>query len=241
MAQRQVSLDTETTGLSIQDGHRVIEIGCVEILDRTVGRSYQQFLNPEREVDAAAIQIHGRDNNFLQDKPLFKDCVEDFLAFIEGAELLMHNAAFDAGFINRELQLAGRKEKISDCCPAVVDTLQLAKSLHPRMQNSLEALCRRYRVDDNERTYHGALLDAQLLAEVYLKMTGGQAQLGLREERDKRAATAIRREPGALSLPVLRVSKEEQQAHIAYLQKLKAAAADGRCLWLEQGEESSSS
>ncbi len=239
MSVRQVILDTETTGLFVRKGDRIIEIGCVELLDRKIGNRYQQYLNPEREVGEGAIKIHGIKTSFLQDKPLFKDCMEEFLKFIEGAELLMHNAGFDIEFVNKELKLAGCKQSLADCCSAITDTLQIARSLHPGITNSLDQLCRRYQVDSSGRDRHGALLDAELLAQVYLKMSGGQARLGLARDEDTGIRTGaapvqIRRQPGETPLRVLRASEEEQAAHIAYLQKVKESAEKGHCLWLEQ-------
>lgn len=177
---RQVVLDTETTGLDIQNGNRIIEIGCVEIIQRRLtGRSFHTYLNPQRDSEAGALQVHGLDSEFLQDKPLFGEVVDELMSFLEGAELIIHNAPFDIGFLNYELSLLGDpRGGIEDICK-VLDTLQLAKQLHPGQANSLDALCRRYQIDNSSRTLHGALLDSELLAEVYLRMTGGQVSLDL--------------------------------------------------------------
>jgi len=176
---RQVILDTETTGMSPEEGHRVIEIGCVEMIGRKItDRHFHVYLNPERVVDQGAIAVHGITNEFLADKPLFAEQAEAFLEFVEGAELIIHNASFDVGFLNHELKLLADKNgtpavDITSQC-SVVDSLKLARDKHPGQRNSLDALCRRYEVDNAHRTLHGALLDSQILAEVYLKMTGGQ-------------------------------------------------------------------
>src|SRR5579863_5909296 len=177
---RQIVLDTETTGLEPDQGHRIIEIGCIEILDRRVTRnSYHTYVNPEREVDPGALEVHGIDNRFLKDKPRFAEIADGFLKFVQGAELVIHNATFDVGFINHELRkMQSAVTEIGSIC-TVRDTLELARRLHPGQKNSLDALCKRYSVDNSGREYHGALLDAQLLAEVYLAMTGGQAALVL--------------------------------------------------------------
>lgn len=174
---RQVVLDTETTGIGPEHGHRVIEIGCVELIDRKVtGKHYHVYINPQREVDEGAFRVHGISTEFLQDKPLFEDIVSEFLQFIGGAELIIHNAAFDVGFLNSELSHVKWRKKLEDYCD-VLDTLILAREKHPGQRNSLDALCKRYDIDNSNRQLHGALLDAEILAFVYLAMTGGQSSL----------------------------------------------------------------
>jgi DNA polymerase-3 subunit epsilon len=174
-----VVLDTETTGLDAPAGHRVIEVGAVAISDRKHSdEQFHSYLNPKRSIDAAALEVHGITESFLADKPLFKDILESFVEFVTGAELVIHNAPFDLGFLNNELELAGDPRRLEDFCK-VTDTLQLARELHPGQRNSLDALCRRYGVDNTGRTLHGALLDAEILADVYLAMTGGQTELQL--------------------------------------------------------------
>ena len=238
---RQIVLDTETTGLDPAEGHRIIEIGCVELLNRRLtGSTYQQYVNPDREIDEAAIEVHGITNQLLADKPRFPDIAKDFLDFIKGAELIIHNAPFDVGFINNELKLmsvaGGETEEsltIKDIC-AVVDTLALARSLNPGQKNDLNSLCKRYNVDNSQRTLHGALRDAEILADVYLVMSGGQA--GLFDE--SRAAAKARTEntkircldPNRSSLPVLRASAEELSAHQGWIEEIDRASG-GRCLW----------
>ncbi|MCD6038837.1 MAG: dnaQ [Gammaproteobacteria bacterium] len=175
---RQVVLDTETTGLHTTDNHRIIEIACVELINRKcTGNRYHRYINPQREIDAEAQSIHGLSIEFLKDKPLFKDILEELMDFLKGAELIIHNAPFDVGFINYELSLAKKKWKLlTDHCH-IIDTLALARQLHVGQRNSLDALCKRYKIDNSHRELHGALLDAQLLAQVYLAMTGGQGSL----------------------------------------------------------------
>lgn len=177
MASRQIVLDTETTGIDPASGHRIIEIGCVELINRRLtNRHFHRYLNPEREIDAGAQNVHGITLEFLADKPFFHEIVTEFLTFIQDAELIIHNAAFDVGFIDHELNLAGHKTKTIDHA-TVLDTLTLARQMHPGQRNNLDALCKRYNIDNTHRNLHGALLDAEILARVYLAMTGGQATL----------------------------------------------------------------
>lgn len=239
---RQIVLDTETTGLEPGDGHRIIEIGCVELLDRRLsGRTFHQYLNPDREVDAGAVDVHGLDNDFLADKPRFPEVAEDFLAFIRGAELVIHNAPFDVGFLNHELELMGHGERIEDCSE-VLDTLTRARKLHPGQRNSLDALCKRYEVDNSNRDLHGALLDAEILADVYLAMTGGQTALSLDADAVGQMTEAggtpgVRRiDRTNLELPVLRASDAERQAHE---QRLDALEEQGGAVWRRLGDETS--
>jgi DNA polymerase-3 subunit epsilon len=211
---RQIVLDTETTGLDPALGHRVIEIGALEIVNRQPnGATYHVYLNPEREIDAGAVQVHGLTNEFLADKPRFADIAPEFLEFVRDAELVIHNAPFDVGFLNAELAKLGEGPVKRYC--TVLDTLKLAKELHPGQKNNLDALCRRYEVDNSGRAFHGALLDAQLLAEVYLAMTRGQETLGIdvATPAQTQAATLVRR--GVLK--VLRADDVERAAHTAYL------------------------
>src|SRR5690348_8744966 len=231
---RQIVLDTETTGLEAAEGHRIIEIGCIEILDRRITRnSYHQYLNPDREIDAGAQEVHGISNRELANKPRFPDVAADFLKFVEGAELVIHNAAFDVGFINNELKRMGNPvSDIASVC-TVRDTLEMARRQHPGQKNSLDALCKRYSVDNSGREYHGALLDAQLLAEVYLAMTGGQAALVLDAEARSGvfgAAPARKLERRGLDLKVLRATPEERAAHETKLQEITQASG-GKTLW----------
>jgi DNA polymerase-3 subunit epsilon len=234
---RQVVLDTETTGLNPEEGHRVIEIGCVELVNRRLTQKrFHVYLKPDREIDAGAIEVHGISNEFLEDKPRFADIAKDFIAFIDGAELIIHNAPFDVGFLNREFSLLSDEDigKIEDYS-GVFDTLAFARKKHPGQRNSLDALCKRYNIDNSHRELHGALLDAEILADVFLVMTGGQASLLDDEEVSSGAvaqASGIQRlSADRPRLKVVRCSDEELQAHQQRLAAIEKAA--GRCLWKE--------
>jgi len=232
---RQIILDTETTGLEPKEGHRVIEIGCVELLDRRLsGRNFHQYLNPEREIDAGAVEVHGLTNEFLADRPRFAEVVEEFVQYIRGAELIIHNAPFDLGFLNHELALLGGAwGTLEDYC-TVTDTLAMARKLHPGQRNSLDALCKRYGIDNSHRELHGALLDAEILADVYLAMTGGQVSLSLESgegQGGEAAVATIRRlDPGRPRCRVIRADAAELAAHEARLDALHKASG-GACVW----------
>jgi DNA polymerase III subunit epsilon len=230
---RQIVLDTETTGLEPSEGHRIIEIGCLEIVNRRVtGERLHEYLQPDREIDPRAIEVHGITDVFLRDKPRFADVAERFLDFVAGAELVIHNAAFDVGFINHELGLAGaRVRRIEDVC-SVLDTLKLARRMHPGSRNSLDALCKRYQVDASSRTLHGAVLDAELLADVYLLMTGGQVALGLESVRSATENTEVLTNTGRSSAPlrVIAPSPDEEAAHMEMV-KLLDEASGAPCRW----------
>ena len=220
MANRQIVLDTETTGLNARLGDRVIEIGCIELLSRRVtDRTFHCFVNPEREIDMGAARVHGIDREFLADKPKFAAIAAEFLDYVKGAELVIHNAEFDVEFLDRELALAGFG-KLSEYVSGVVDSLALARELHPAKKNSLDALCERYAVDNSHRTLHGALLDARLLAEVYLAMTRGQESLVMELETPAAVANAAAGIDVSL-LIVVRASAEEAAAHERYLDSLE--------------------
>ncbi len=229
---RQIVLDTETTGLEPRDGHRIIEIGAVELIDRRLtGRHFHQYLNPERDIEDGALEVHGISREFLQDKPVFADVAQEFLDFIEGVELLIHNAPFDVGFLDMELGLIDNPVRIENHAQ-VLDTLELARDLNPGQRNSLDALCKRYEVDNSSRNLHGALLDSEILADVYLAMTGGQSDLALGFE----AATVqqlggdiyeIKERP---LLQILLPTDEEAELHQARLKAIKKKS--GHCLWL---------
>ncbi|RMH18439.1 MAG: DNA polymerase III subunit epsilon [Gammaproteobacteria bacterium] len=209
---RQVVLDTETTGLDIKDGNRIIEIGCIEIMQRRItGNTFHTYLNPQRDSEAGALHVHGLDSEFLQDKPLFEDIVDDLMSFLEGAELIIHNAPFDIGFLDHELSLLGDDRRIESVC-TVVDTLQLAKQIHPGQANSLDALCRRYQIDNSSRSLHGALLDSELLAEVYLRMTGGQVSLDLNTAASSDAWNHVL--PEGRKYAVLQPTSDELRCHM---------------------------
>jgi DNA polymerase-3 subunit epsilon len=216
---RQIVLDTETTGLNPEMGHRVIEIGALEVINRrSTGRTFHLYLNPDREIDAGAVEVHGLTSDFLADKPHFEDVRDDFLSFIEDAELVIHNAPFDVGFLNSELRRMDSGDDLSRHCLGVLDTLKLAKELHPGQKNNLDALCRRYEVDNSGRTYHGALLDAQLLADVYLAMTRGQESLAI--ESFLTPPPQSRQMTIQAGIKVLSVSAAELAEHEAYLDKM---------------------
>lgn len=235
MSHRQVILDTETTGIRVDEGHRVIELACVEMIDRKLtGRHVHYYINPEREVEVGALAIHGITTEFLLDKPLFHTIAQEFMDFVHGAELVIHNAPFDLGFLNNEIALAKQVWKnITDHC-GVVDTLQIARRLHVGQRNSLDALCKRYGIDNSKREFHGALLDAHLLAQVYLAMTGGQGNFF--ESLTPNKTTSQTMEAANLddplqkhTIPILSASAEELAEHEAYLELLQK---QGKCLWL---------
>ena len=223
---RQIVLDTETTGLEASAGHRIIEIGCVELVNRRPTRNtFHRYVNPDRKVDSGALEVHGIDDEFLATQPKFADVVDEFVSFVRGAELIIHNAEFDIGFINTELERIEREPlDIRSCC-GVLDTLSLARRLHPGQRNSLDALAKRYEVDNSMRELHGALLDARILAEVYLRMTGGQVSLSLGTEAatDETEPTVTPRlDRTGLSLPIVEASQAELIAHEAMLERIRA-------------------
>ena len=234
---RQIVLDTETTGLSTAQGHRIIEIGCIEMVNRRLtGREFHRFLNPERDIEEGAVAVHGITREQLESEPFFHEVVEEFLEFIAGGELVIHNAEFDVGFIEHELRLMEHpKPQITDHC-TVLDTLRVAREMHPGQRNSLDALCKRYEVDASKRDVHGALIDSELLARVYLAMTGGQSSLMLDEDASgtaqrakagtpaKRAAKATK----TYDLPVIEPTPEEAAAHDAMLERIRKS---GACAW----------
>ncbi|MFY7697683.1 MAG: DNA polymerase III subunit epsilon [Legionella sp.] len=213
---RQIVLDTETTGIGHEFGHRIIEIGCVELIDRKItGNHFHVYLNPERKVDEGAFRVHGISDEFLQDKPLFIDIIKDFIEFIQGAELIIHNAPFDVGFLEAELKYARWPTALHQHC-SVLDTLILAREKHPGQRNSLDALCKRYEVDNSNRKFHGALLDAEILAWVYLAMTGGQGHLFLDEQilsEKSIAANLPSSDASSLSTPVISATSAEITKH----------------------------
>lgn len=234
---RQVVLDTETTGLSTADDHRIIEIGCVEIVNRkATGQTFHQYINPQRDIDAGALEVHGITSEFLADKPVFADIAQAFLNFVEGAELIIHNAPFDVGFLNHELaKLNAESPKIDAICE-VLDTLKTARDRHPGQKNNLDALCKRYHVDNTNRTLHGALLDAEILADVYLAMTGGQVSLSLAAEqleqgRVETNAVNLTATSARGQLKVIRANAAELEAHQAMLARVQQKSG-GQCVWL---------
>jgi len=236
---RQIVLDTETTGLETSQGHRIIEIGCVELFNRRLtGRHYHQYINPEREVDAGAFQVHGISNEFLADKPKFAQIAAEFIEFIGDADLIIHNAAFDIGFINYEFSKLNPRQAYIETRCTVIDTLLMARAKHPGQKNNLDALCKRYGVDNSQRDLHGALLDAEILADVYLLMTGGQTALSLggNQSNNKDSSNTgqeIRRLPRTRKpLPVVKSNPEELAAHEQKLTAIQKSSG-GNCIWLK--------
>ena len=231
---RQIVLDTETTGLDPLQGHRVIEIGCVEIENRRLtGRHYHCYLNPDREIDDGAVQVHGITSQFLADKPRFKQVAAEFLDFVRGAELVIHNAPFDLGFLNHELQLIGDKHANLETHCSVIDTLVMARKEHPGQRNSLDALCKRYEVDNSQRDLHGALLDAEILADVYLLMTGGQTILQLLNDEDTNQegeGTHRERDLSRGPLLVTQPSHADMLAHEQFLDRINKQS-NNACVW----------
>lgn len=228
---RQIVLDTETTGLEYSRGDRVIEIGCVELVGRKLtNRRFHRYINPGREIEAGAMAVHGITNEFLQDKPKFAEIVSEFVDFIRDAELVIHNAAFDIGFLNHELSLLDFSP-LDQICGGVVDTLKLARELHPGRKNSLDVLCDRYEIDNTKRTLHGALLDAELLAEVYLAMTRGQESLIIDLENAPAAEELMVISGERPALIVLPANADELVEHERVLQEI-TKESKGRCLWL---------
>lgn len=227
---RQIVLDTETTGLEVSQGHRIIEIGCVELVNRRVtGNDWHHYVNPEREIDSGAFEVHGLSREFLQDKPRFEELAQDFLDYVAGAELVIHNAAFDVGFLDFELsRLQPAPAPLAERC-SVLDTLMLARQKHPGQKNSLDALCKRYEIDNSQRSLHGALLDARILADVYLAMTGGQTSLGLdagqASDGSEREIEVVRIE-SAESLPLWQIDEASRKANREYIEFLAAQHED---------------
>jgi len=226
---RQIVLDTETTGLEPSQGHRIIEIGCVEMINRRLtGNNYHQYLQPDREIDEGAQAVHGISNQFLADKPRFADIVKDFIVYLDGAELIIHNAPFDVGFIDHELKLAGPEYgKVATYC-TVIDTLLMARKMRPGKKNNLDVLCKEFDVNNAHRDLHGALLDAELLSEVYLRMTGGQSKLSLDSEDTAKTAsgevTVKKLSADRKPIRIISANDEEMQAHQAIMEKMGDAA-----------------
>lgn len=231
-ADRLVVLDTETTGLNPQEGHRIIEIGCVELINRRLtGNRFHVYINPDRVIDAGAIEVHGITNEFLEDKPRFKDVAEDFIGFITGAELVIHNAPFDVGFINHEFSRLANTQEVGSYSK-IFDTLTYARKKHSGQRNSLDALCKRYGIDNSHRDLHGALLDAEILAEVFLLMTGGQASL--LEDNQQKPETTKAEEKKQLpsnrpALKVIQCNEDELNVHQQRLEAIEKTS--GGCIW----------
>ena len=227
---RRIVLDTETTGLELAEGHRIIELACLELYDRrSTGRHFHRYVNPDRAIDFGATEVHGLTDEDLSDKPRFTDIADEFLDFVQGAELLIHNAEFDVAFLNAELERAGRPRLETVC--TVADTLSMARDIHPGKRNSLDALCERYAVDHSKRTLHGALLDAQLLADVWIAMTRGQETLDIMIAAADTPAVELSQAPVRAALVVVRASDEELAQHAAMCERIERESK-GRCLWM---------
>ncbi|MCW8996558.1 MAG: DNA polymerase III subunit epsilon [Psychromonas sp.] len=230
---RQVVLDTETTGMNkdgnVCFGHRIIEIGCVEVINRRLtGRHYHVYIKPDREVDPEAVTVHGITDQFLQDKPEFSEIADEFIEFIKGAELIIHNAPFDVAFMDQEFRFLNKKTQPTEQISTVTDTLVMAKKMFPGKRNNLDALCDRYGIDNKHRVLHGALLDAEILADVYLFMTGGQAKLNLSNNANNESVTGRRPRQSQAPLLIIRATDEENKAH---QKRLDLVAKSGSCLW----------
>ena len=241
---RQIIVDTETTGLEPEQGHRIIEIGCVEVVNRrATGKTFHRYIRPDREVDPGALQVHGITNEFLLNQPRFEEIAEELIDFIRDAELIIHNAPFDVAFLDTEFKrLEGSLRRVADLC-TVLDTLALARQLHPGQRNSLDALCKRYNVDNSHREFHGALLDARILLDVYLAMTGGQGALTLGDALNNAAATLLdvpRAIRPAGVLPIIAATEDELGLHERTLLSVDKASG-GKTLWRSAAQVTSES
>lgn len=233
---RQIILDTETTGLDPRQGHRIIEVAGVEVVNRRLtNRHYHQYINPDRDIDEGAQAVHGISSEFLADKPRFADIVDSFLDFIDGAELVIHNAPFDVGFLNAELELLG-KSPVTSFCDGVTDTLKMARDNYPGKRNSLDALCERLDIDNSHRNLHGALLDAELLAEVYLMMTRGQDGLAMVFEESAQSLSFSNDAARLSQLKTISSSEEDLQAHQRILEQIQKESG-GKCIWLTEATQ----
>ncbi|PCI22841.1 MAG: DNA polymerase III subunit epsilon [Piscirickettsiaceae bacterium] len=231
MASRIIILDTETTGLEPKQGHRVIEVGCVELINRRLtGNNFHYYLNPQRDIDEGAVAVHGLTSEFLAEKPLYEDIAEELYNYLKGSEVVIHNAAFDVGFINHEYQLMGSEHIDMASWCEVTDSLFMARKMFPGQRNSLDALCKRYEIDNSQRQLHGALLDAEILADVYLMMTGGQNSLFADDTMENIVFEPKFLDRNRPRLTVVKANEEERSMHIERLQAIKKAAG-GECVW----------
>jgi DNA polymerase-3 subunit epsilon len=234
---RQIVLDTETTGLDPQQGHRVIEVAAVEMIGRRLtSNRFHRYINPERDSDPGALQVHGLTTEFLQDKPKFREVASELLEYLRGAQLIIHNAAFDVGFLNHELSLLGLPP-VTECCAEIVDSLKMARELHPGKRNSLDALCERYEIDNSHRTFHGALLDAELLSDVYLAMTRGQESLMIEiEAAEVKNISEFESAAARHALLVLLPTDAELAEHQKQIEEIDKASR-GACMWKQLDAE----
>jgi len=228
---RQIILDTETTGLEPKQGHRIIEVGCVEVINRRLtGNNFHHYLNPQREIDEGAVEVHGLTTDFLSDKPLYEDIADELYEYLKGAEVIIHNAAFDVGFINHEYRLMGSDHSDMASWCDITDSLHMARKMFPGQRNSLDALCKRYEIDNSQRTLHGALLDAEILADVYLMMTGGQDSLFSDEHATDNDFRPKRLDKNRPRLPVIKANAEELKLHVQRLEAINKASG-GESVW----------
>ncbi|MFT6624850.1 MAG: DNA polymerase-3 subunit epsilon [Cycloclasticus sp.] len=228
---RQIVLDTETTGLEPKQGHRIIEVGCVELINRRLtGNNFHFYLNPQRDIDEGAVAVHGITSEFLADKPLFENIAEDLFSYLKDAEVVIHNAAFDVGFINHEFRLMGSEHTDMASWCEVTDSLYMARKMFPGQRNSLDALCKRFEIDNSQRQLHGALLDAEILADVYLMMTGGQNSLFVEDSAASVEFEQKTFDVNRAKLTVIKANSEEIEQHHQRLEAIKKVAG-GRCVW----------
>jgi len=228
---RQIILDTETTGLEPKQGHRIIEVGCVELINRRLtGNNFHYYLNPQREIDEGAVEVHGLTSEFLADKPLYEDIADELYNYLKGAEIVIHNAAFDVGFINHEYRLMGFEQPDMKAWCEITDTLHMARKKFPGQRNSLDALCKRFDIDNSQRQLHGALLDAEILADVYLMLTGGQNSLFAEEVELDTIIEHKKFDESRPRLAVVKANSEEIECHLARIEAIKKASG-GFCVW----------
>ncbi|MBV1899538.1 MAG: DNA polymerase III subunit epsilon [Cycloclasticus pugetii] len=228
---RQIILDTETTGLEPKQGHRIIEVGCVELVNRRLtGNNFHYYLNPQRDIDEGAVEVHGLTAEFLADKPLYENIAEELFEYLKGAEVIIHNAAFDVGFINHEYSLMGSDHTDMASWCEVTDSLHMARKMFPGQRNSLDALCKRFEIDNSQRTLHGALLDAEILADVYLMMTGGQNSLFADEHQTDTVFEPKMLDKNRQLLPVIKASSDELEKHAERIEMINKASG-GQCVW----------
>lgn len=235
---RQIILDTETTGLEPKQGHRIIEVGCVELINRRLtGNNFHYYLNPQRDIDEGAVEVHGLTSEFLADKPLYEDIADELYQYLQGAEVVIHNAAFDVGFINHEYRLMGFDQPDMKTWCDVTDSLHMARKKFPGQRNSLDALCKRFEIDNSRRQLHGALLDAEILADVYLMLTGGQNSLFADEEETDTHVEKKQFDKNRPALRIIKASESELQEHTERLNVIKEAAG-GKCVWTDTSSAS---
>jgi len=234
---RQIILDTETTGLEPKQGHRIIEVGCVELINRRLtGNNFHYYLNPQRDIDEGAVEVHGLTSEFLADKPLYEDIADELYNYLKGAEVVIHNAAFDVGFINHEYRLMGFDQPDMKAWCEITDSLHMARKKFPGQRNSLDALCKRFEIDNSQRQLHGALLDAEILADVYLMLTGGQNSLFVEETEQDTKIEHKKFDASRPRLTVVKANPEEIEQHLARIEAIKKVSG-GHCVWEQSKNE----